>query len=369
MNLHSFMRVTLFLVFIFFVEMLSAQVQLRTYFDRDTFFLGDTVGLQYEVLTFPNTEIVELDLSPLDSVYSIEQMQQAISDTSINWNKIYDSKNQFEINDYGNWIASENNNKLSASKLKWQGRTGQEAGQKIFSNRLVTTFWSEGTYIVPDVKIIYKVNNQIQSDYISGAGNRVVVTAPNVLQVSTIDTLTQLTPIKPISERKMRWTDFMVLYILVGVAILGYLLFRYFKKQKIKEEEVVEEPEVILPPHIIALEKLEKLKSEQLWQKGAVKEYQSRLTYTLREYLENRYDTQALESTTAQIIEDLRKLDVTQGQRDKIKELLQVADLVKFAKAEPPEEFHARVMQESFAFIEQTKQIEVQEETETSTQK
>ncbi|MGK0364669.1 MAG: hypothetical protein ACI85O_001727 [Saprospiraceae bacterium] len=338
---------------------LTAQIQLKVFFEQDTVMIGDTVGLNYQILVMPDTEITAMDLSPLDSVFTMEQIQAAVSDTSINWEDIFDAKAQFEILNYGMWTPSEADGLIPASRLRWKEEEGAQGGQKILSNRVTAVFWDEGHFVIPNPKVGYRVGNRAGVFAQPGTGNQVYVSVPTVVDISEVDTLTQLTPIKPILEESRNWKDFLWLYIIFGVVIFGALLYRYLTK----EEEIEEvEPEIILPPHVIALQKLEDLKKAELWQKGDVKEYQTRLTYTLREYLENRYDMQALESTTAQINEELRKSDVAEGWRNKLRDLLQVADLVKFAKAEPEEEFHARVLNEAVEFVEETKEEEVIEE-------
>ena len=98
-----------------------------------------------------------------------------------------------------------------------------------------------------------------------------------------------------------------------------------------------------------------KLKAEKLWQQGQVKTYQSRLTHIIREYLENRYNIPALESTTDEILHYLKKVDFDNQWKDKLQNILQIADLVKFAKAKPPVDFHDQVLKEAEDFVIATK--------------
>lgn len=325
---------------------LTAQIQLKAFFEQDTVMIGDTVGLNYQILVMPGTEVTAIDLAPLDSVFTMEQMQAAVSDTSINWEEVFDAKTQFEILNYGTWTPSEADSLIPAAGLRWKEKAGAQNGQKILSNRLTAVFWDEGHFVIPNPKIGYRTGNQAGVFAQPNAANQVYVGVPTVVDISQVDTLTQLTPIKQILEEKRNWKDFFWLYVILGIILSGALLYWYFAKK----EEIIEviEPEIILPPHVIALQKLADLKKAELWQNGDVKEYQTRLTYTLREYLENRYNMQALESTTAQINEELRKSDVAENWRSKLRDLLQMADLVKFAKAEPEEEFHARVLNEAW---------------------
>lgn len=350
-------KIILSLLPIFSVLQLSAQVQLRVFFERDTVMLGDTVGLHYQLLVLPGTEVTAVDLTPLDSVFTTEQMQAAIADTTINWEEVFDSESQFEILNFGRWTPSEANGVIPATGLRWQETPGSQSGQRILSNRVTAVFWDEGTFVVPYPKIGYRSGTRPGLYTPPGAANQVTVKAPTVLEISGTDTLTQLTPIKPIWEEKRNWRDYMWLYLTIGVLIIGYFLYRYLTREE--EEIIEEEPEIILPAHVIALQKLEQIKAEELWQKGEVKEYHTRLTRTLREYLENRYKMQALESTTGQINEELRRRsEVSESWRSKLRDLLQVADLVKFAKAEPAEVFHTRVLNEAIAFVEETREAE-----------
>jgi hypothetical protein len=83
------------------------------------------------------------------------------------------------------------------------------------------------------------------------------------------------------------------------VIIIIILFIRYFRKVP-PPMVAVEVPKI--PAHVIAYEKLEKLKSEKLWQEGKLKAYHSLLTDILREYIENRFKIQALEQTTDEIL-------------------------------------------------------------------
>jgi len=117
-------------------------------------------------------------------------------------------------------------------------------------------------------------------------------------------------------------------------------------------EEVYVAPK---PAHEIALTKLKKLEDKQLWQKGQLKEYQSELTYIVREYLEKRYGIQALESTTAEIITELKNEDISEGHKKQLSEMFNMADMVKFAKATPPLDIQSKLLNEAESFVFNTK--------------
>jgi hypothetical protein len=149
-----------------------------------------------------------------------------------------------------------------------------------------------------------------------------------------------------------------LLAALVSAALWGIVrLLRRFKKHK-KEPEIDIIPD---PAHVIAFRDLEKLRNEQLWQKGQVKLYYSRLTEILRQYLENRYGVYSLEMTTSETLEVLLQ---TGFKKDNLyaslKTILNGSDLVKFAKYKPDSVENDVHFQNSWAFIEATmiKEIE-----------
>ena len=61
-----------------------------------------------------------------------------------------------------------------------------------------------------------------------------------------------------------------------------------------------------------------------------------------------------MESTSEQIISQLEKKDFDAGMNDDVRRVLQSADLVKFAKAKPVEEFHAESFEKLEDVINQT---------------
>ncbi|MBT8230721.1 MAG: hypothetical protein KJO50_10705, partial [Bacteroidia bacterium] len=102
------------------------------------------------------------------------------------------------------------------------------------------------------------------------------------------------------------------------------------------------------------LSKLEALANEQLWKQGKVKEHQSQLTYIIREYLENLFGIKALESTTDEILLALKDFDFEQSHQMDLKQILQIADLVKFAKARPPEDINEAFIGKAETFVVKT---------------
>jgi hypothetical protein len=149
------------------------------------------------------------------------------------------------------------------------------------------------------------------------------------------------------------------LLIAAIMAALLWFLFRLFKRlfRRKGKPEVVINPD---PAHIIAFRDLELLKEENLWQKGEVKQYYSRLTEIVRQYLENRYQVFSLELTTSETLEELVR---TGFKRDEVynnlKTILTGADLVKFAKYKPEPAENDLHFHNAWEFVDLTRLIEV----------
>lgn len=122
---------------------------------------------------------------------------------------------------------------------------------------------------------------------------------------------------------------FPILAILVIIGVIVYLRKRPKKVVPVKPSE----PEK--PEHVVALDKLYALRDQKLWQQDRTKEYYSEMSDVMRDYLERRYSIRANEQTTDEIFASLRYMDISEPDRAKLKQLLVLADLVKFAKEKP----------------------------------
>jgi len=122
--------------------------------------------------------------------------------------------------------------------------------------------------------------------------------------------------------------------LVAGIVALFVLLalWYYFRKIR-KTKPAVAKPEVIVPAHVLALEQLTALRNKKLWQAGELKTYYSELTDILRSYLEKRYLINAQEQTSDEILSSLKTADISTEGSTALREILLLADLVKFAKA------------------------------------
>ena len=124
------------------------------------------------------------------------------------------------------------------------------------------------------------------------------------------------------------WILAVLLAILLG---LGIWLFLKRRKTRVDEDgNVIKGP--VIPPYDKAVDELKRLREEKIWQSGKVKEYFSSLTDIAREYIEGQFGVNAVEMTTDDILDEIKPLRFPKETYDKLKNTMEVADLVKFAK-------------------------------------
>ncbi|MGK9475218.1 hypothetical protein [Melioribacter sp. OK-6-Me] len=145
-----------------------------------------------------------------------------------------------------------------------------------------------------------------------------------------------------------------ILLIIIGILILLMLIYvgyRYWKKKKsMTEEEAV----IKIPPHEKALASLKELEGKKLWQQGFIKEYHSEITEIIRRYFEERFGFNALEQTSAEIIDELKKSKDGRNIIDTAEKFFSNADMVKFAKFEPLPEVNEEMMRQAYEIVEET---------------
>jgi len=112
------------------------------------------------------------------------------------------------------------------------------------------------------------------------------------------------------------------------------------------------------PPYVLALHELDRLAEEKLWQHGHIKQYYTRLTEIIRSYIEKQFSIPAMEMTTDEILEQWKH----NGNKSlelftSLKELLGLADLVKFAKEKPLPSFNEMNLTRAYEFVRNTRPV------------
>lgn len=138
---------------------------------------------------------------------------------------------------------------------------------------------------------------------------------------------------KDVQDNPFQWSDWSLPFWL-SVLMLVLLAAAYYLYLRLRDNKpIISHIRIVkrLLPHQKAMKEIEQIKADKMVTSENSKEYYTKLTDTLRKYIEERYGFNAMEMTSSEIIE---KLMVSQDQKalDELRQLFTTADLVKFAK-------------------------------------
>ncbi|MBR2025643.1 MAG: hypothetical protein IKA07_00740 [Alistipes sp.] len=241
--------------------------------------------------------------------------------------------------------------------------TISQQGRRVrLRKRYEMALYDEGIYHLGKAQVLYVDKNLIDT-LVAERDNKVVV---ETFQIdSTMTTVRDLKPQKTLKLRFAEFSGYLAIALVVAalLALAIYLLARYLHKRGRRLSDIFK-PTPPPPAHIVAIEALEKLRDEKLWQNNKHKLYYSGLSDILRTYLAGRFEVGAMEMTTDEIVEALRGIEIEQKQKMDIVAVLRDADLVKFAKAMPEAEENEAAYNRAYYFVEETKPVEVVEDDE-----
>ncbi|MEM9549465.1 MAG: hypothetical protein AAGA77_26075 [Bacteroidota bacterium] len=327
-------QIRLVLVLCLFSCWAMGQVSVAVSANTDTIYFGDEVELTIK-LNVPNgVDVTSLDFTPIKECLNLIHHQMPAE---------LDSIMDIDLLDGGAFNIDNDN--LIATK---EGLNGAIPKTGIIRLRVTST----GVLDLPRPRI----------GYLSGEEEMLLTTAR--LFVKPREGMEDINPNWGIIEEERSWKDYLwYVYVVFGVLGIGagvFALQKYLKRDK--REEVVEEEKIKLPAHAIAIKDLDELKSKQLWQNGDTKGYHTELTRIMRQYLEDRFEINALEMTSSQLKRELKKVFLLPEIVMRIDDILQIADKVKFAKGNAGPEINERFMEEAYKIVDETKIIKKEQE-------
>jgi hypothetical protein len=307
----------LLMLFALCVQWGNAQdIKVKVFIDSSSIKIGDQIKLHYE-LEQPENAKFQMPVFP-DNIAGVVEILKVIPPDTIRENKLLKIRHDF----------------------------------------LITCFDS-GSYHIPSIAIPYSIGNKkdtLRTDSLSLA----------VMNLPT-DTITQVLDIKPPMKAPINFAE-------AWPYLLGFLVFAllmaalWFYLTKRKKGGLFFAPKKQEPPHIIALRELDSLRTQKLWQNNKIKQYYVDLSDIIRKYLQHRYEIQALEMTSDEIIDSFKYNNLIDLEsKDLLKNLFTLSDLVKFAKAQPlPDENEVSLLN-AYQFVNNTKVAET-ELSDTSNQ-
>ena len=223
----------------------------------------------------------------------------------------------------------------------------------LLKQEFLLTCFDSGSYLIPPLPFPFEMNGRQDTLY----------SQPLWLGVNTfqIDSITGIVDIKPPINTPFTFEEFFDRFampiglIIVAIVVIVFLIY-YFRKKK-ADKPIVKRAKPKKPAHLIALDSLDKLKKKKLWQKNKVKEYYSELTEITRIFIEHRFEILAMEETSDEILFELgQNKDIEKESIEELRKILELSDLVKFAKHIPLANEHELSMQKSYDFVLKNKQ-------------
>jgi len=214
------------------------------------------------------------------------------------------------------------------------------------SQSLVITSFDSGQRVIPPIAFVYQHDSKTDTIFTDS-----VFLTVNTMKVDT--TKHTIYDIKaPIDEpfSLMEIIEY-IIYGLIGILIIiaGIYVYRKIKRK----EPIIKLPQKPAdPPHIVALHELDILKEKKLWQSNHIKRYHSELTEIIRKYIENRFGIPALEMTSYEILDAVHNEKyIPENIHLNLRQMLTLADLVKFAKVLPLPDENDTSIKNAYLFV------------------
>jgi hypothetical protein len=226
-----------------------------------------------------------------------------------------------------------------------------ENDRLVVKQDLLITSFDSSLYLLPPVAVIDGLDT-VYSNQVA-------------LKVSTIpvnvDAPDEYYDIADIWKAPFVWADYypIILGILAVLLLIGATIYIIWRIRNHKSLIPFKTVAPKIPAHERAFRELDWIKQQKLWQQGRNKEYYTSITDILRKYMTERFSMNAMEMTSAEILTIIRRENDADSVYDSLKQILLLADFVKFAKLSPlPDENELSIMN-AYLFVNQTKLVEI----------
>ena len=321
-----------------FTSVSTAQVA-YLYSEVDSVLIGESFDIKIEFAGINPADIISVDWDTLNRLDHLSLIDS----------QLYNVDFDLEMGDFGG-----DDYLFNTEELKWE--KDDQAEPPSFSNTVKFTVWELCILGIPGPTVTFSNGSEITLN-----PRYIFVKDPLMRDVQG------LSPSLDILREQVTWLDLVKEHWLLISSILLFLLLVplavWFSRRKPKEKSIdiiEEEPEPIpvIPPHIIAMEKLEKLKRSRVWETDEDKHFVSGLTDIIREYIENRFGVLALEMTSQEINDAMRKEVLTTEQLSQLQQTLNVSDMIKFAKAKADSNLYEKFVDDAIDLVDETKKVE-----------
>ena len=228
-------------------------------------------------------------------------------------------------------------------------RKEEKDNKQVITYNYTFSKYDSSDVTIPSVPVFYKAEGDSSIQFANT--NEVYLTVRPV----KVNPKADIKDVKEPLRIPLDW-KWIIFWILIALVILAAAYYIYRKYQRRRSEMVPEKVVIIIPAHVTALKSLRSLREKQLWQKGMVKEYHSEITGIIRKYFEERFNLPALEMTSGEAVNELRKRRGTETIVEDTSSFLSNADLVKFAKYQPLASVNEEMMRQAEEIVQKTKE-------------
>jgi hypothetical protein len=218
----------------------------------------------------------------------------------------------------------------------------------VLTQRLLITSFDSGQNIIPSLP--FAIEFEELRDTLYTIAKRLNVLKPE------IDPEADFKDIKAPINTPLSFGEVLPYAGLGLMAIVFLSLVVFFIRKALRKEKIPKQHIVIIPPYIIALQDLKNMLNDKSWETMPIKDFYTNLSGIVRNYIENQFDIPALESTTPEILKSFEfKYGKNAGIKTRLDELLQLSDLVKFAKEAPMPDINRNNIEKAIQFVDMTK--------------
>jgi len=292
-----------FFVFLLFSSILSAQ-QTESFLDKDTVKVGFPIKLTYRVKMNGNFPWVKSSTkifpsftveSPKDTAF-VELVKEEILSDKVGWQR------------------------FETTLIPW------DTGRVVLKSK---------TYKLGDSLLYFSSDTVVVAiGVIEGNGDIIDIR----------EKFTEINQNSPEKEQPQNWVYW--LYSLIGIGLFSALLYWFLQKKKKSASR-----SSLKTPKERALNDLENLKNTRSWESDQ-KQYYDKLSWILRTYITEEYCINLLDKTTSETKILLKKMGLQKNSILQIEELLNSADLVKFAASSSSNRFAEEKLEMCIRLIE-----------------
>ena len=186
--------------------------------------------------------------------------------------------------------------------------------------------------------------------------------SPELGDPADVDNL-KIHPDEKVVSIPSKWYDYIPdwwIWVVIGLAVIALSVVVYYFYKKNGPNIFV--PRKPIPPYELAISNLNKLKAKHLIENGLAKQFYTEVTDIWRTYLKGRFDINAMEMTSRQILKELRDNKEVHLTVDQIEPMLELSDFVKFAALTPTRDEMEKAYGIIYSFVESTRPAPEEEE-------